>query len=361
MLRLEPGAGGVKRNLPSLGTLADPNRHREPPDLKDHGREALLGKLRDMLTVRFTEEEIAALVERGQARCPCHLGIGQEAVAVGISDALRPEDRVFGAHRSHAHYLALGGDVYPLVAEALGRATGCSLGLGGSMHLYGADVGFYGSVPIVAATIPMAVGAALAAKKDGDGAIALSYFGDGASEEGAFHESLNLAALWELPIVFVCENNLFSSHLDISLRQPSDTIARFAEANGIPAEVVDGNDVVAVMETARSFVQRARRGQGPGFIEAVTYRWRGHVGPREDIDVGLRRKGADLAAWKKRDPVERLVAAMRGRGDLRRGEFVRLVEETRETVRSAVQRAERAPYPDPGTLLDHVYAGRGQA
>ena len=159
-----------------------------------------------------------------------------------------------------------------------------------------------------------------------------------------------------MPILFVCENNFFSSHLDIKLRQLSDTVARFAEANGITAEVIDGNDVVAVMETGCRLVERARRGQGPGFIEAITYRWRGHVGPKEDIDVGLRRKSEDLAAWKKRDPVERLVAAMVGRGDLERTEFDRLADKMRETVRSALRRAQQAPYPDPSTLLDYVYA-----
>lgn len=348
-------------NLPTLGALADPSQYWEPIDLKGHSPEKLLSKLTDMLIIRFVEEEVAGLVERGEARCPCHLGIGQEAIAVGVSDALVPADRVFGTHRSHSHYLALGGDVYSLLAEVLGRSTGCSLGRGGSMHLYGADIGFYGSVPIVSATIPMAIGAALAAKKDGEGAVAVSYFGDGSTEEGVFHESLNLASLWHLPVLFVCENNLYSSHLDIKLRQPSDTVARFAEANGIQAQVVDGNDVVTVMEVARGLIERARQGQGPGFIEAVTYRWRGHVGSSEDIDVGLRRKGEDLVAWKKRDPVERLTGAMVGRGDFERTDFDRLVNETQASVRSALKRAMDAPYPDPGTLLDYVYATPAQA
>ena len=346
----------MSKPLPSLGALADPTQYRDPVVIGDRDSENLRAKLRDMLTIRFAEEEIGKLVERGEARCPCHLGIGQEAIAVGVSESLRPTDRVFGTHRSHSHYLALGGEVYALFAEVLGRATGCSFGRGGSMHIFGEDIGFYGSVPIVSATIPIALGAALAAQKDGQGALAVSYFGDGSAEEGVFHESLNLAALWSLPILFVCENNLYSSHLDIKLRQPSDTIARFAQANGIPFHIVDGNDVVTVAATARELIERARCGEGPGFLEAVTYRWRGHVGPKEDIDVGLRRKEDDLKAWKKRDPIERLVKALVARGDINWDDFDDMVSERRAEVRAALKRARAAPYPDPGTLVDYVYA-----
>lgn len=348
-------------NLPSLGALADPSRYRDPIVIHGWDADDLLAKLRDMLTIRFAEEEIATLVERGEARCPCHLGIGQEAIAVGVSDTLVNTDRVFGTHRSHSHYLALGGDLYALFAEVLGRATGCSRGLGGSMHLFGGEIGFYGSVPIVSATISIAVGAALAAKKDSKGSVAVSYFGDGSTEEGSFHESLNLASLWKLPVLFVCENNLYSSHLDIKLRQPSDTVARFAEAHGIPTRVVDGNDMVAVSKAARELVHCARVGDGPGFLEAVTYRWRGHVGSREDIDVGLRRKGGDLAAWKKRDPVERLVKAMIARGDISRSDYEEVVSERRTMVRGALKEALKAPYPEPGSLLDYVYAKKADA
>ncbi len=180
-----------------------------------------------MLQIRVVEEEIGRLVERSLARAPCHLGIGQEAVAVGVSHSLTAADRVFGAHRSHSHYLALGGSTYKLLAEVLGKADGTSKGMGGSMHLYGEEVGFMGSVPLVGATIPLAVGAAIAAKMDGRGAIGVTYFGDGATEEGVFHESMNLAAAMRLPVLFVCENNLFSSHLYITQRQPSDRIARY--------------------------------------------------------------------------------------------------------------------------------------
>jgi len=234
-----------------LGGLADPARFIEPIDVGNESAAVLRRQLASMLTIRFAEEAIGGLVESGHARAPCHLGIGQEAIAVGVSAVLTANDRVFGGHRSHSHFLALGGDVYKLIAEVLGKVDGASRGMGGSMHLYDRSVGFYGSVPLVGATIPLAVGAGLAAKLDKGDAVGVTYFGDGAAEEGVFHESLNLAAAFALPVLFVCENNLFSSHLDIALRQPSDRIARFGEAHRVQSRTVDGNDVVAVARAAR--------------------------------------------------------------------------------------------------------------
>jgi pyruvate dehydrogenase E1 component alpha subunit len=200
------------------------------------------------------------------------------------------------------------------MAEVQGKQTGASRGMGGSMHLIDRERGLYGTVPIVGGTIPIAVGAALAAKKDGKGAVAVSFFGDGATEEGVFHESVNLAAVLGLPVLFLCENNLFSSHLHIDARQPSDSVARFAEANRVPWQLVDGNDIVGCTNAVAEAVEPMRSGGGPRFIEAVTYRWRGHVGPREDEDVGVRR-GEDLPLWKKRDPIRRLADAF-ARGTL---------------------------------------------
>ena len=224
------------------------------------------------------------------------------------------------------------------------------------MHLHAREVGFMGSVPIVAGTVPVAVGAALAARMDGGDAVAVSYFGDGAAEEGVLHESLNLASRMGLPLLFVCENNLYASHLDIRQRQPGNRIARFAEAHGVVCHVVDGNDVVAVAEGTRELVARARRGDGPGFLEAVTYRWRGHVGPSEDVDVGLRRKAADLAAWKKRDPIRRLAEALKRRGEIDRSDLETMTAEVRIEVERACERAVQAPYPDTSMLLDFVYS-----
>lgn len=341
-----------------LGDLVDPGKHTAPLDIRDRPEAFLLKAWRDMVLIRVAEEAIAALVEQGHARAPCHLGIGQEAVAVGVSAHLRSTDRVFGGHRSHSHFLALGGDPYGLIAEVLGKADGASRGMGGSMHLLGRSIGFYGSVPLVGATIPIAVGAALAAKMDAAGDVAVAYFGDGAAEEGVFHESLNLAVTYALPMIFVCENNLFSSHLDIGLRQPSDRIARYAEAHRIPACTIDGNDVLAVTDAARDVVDRARAGRGPGFIEAVTYRHRGHVGPKDDIDVGVNRKMEDLAAWKGRDPIPRLERALLDAGLTSRAGLAAAETEVRRRIAELCERAKTAPYPPASALLDAVFASR---
>lgn len=341
--------------LSRLGRLTDPKMYNAPLDLENTPTNVALDMLSKMLIIRGTEELIADMVTAGDVKCPCHFAIGQEATAVGVAEHLRPTDRSFGAHRSHSHFLASGGSVEKLLAEVLGRATGASRGMGGSMHLYGADFGFAGSVPIVAGTVPLAVGAALAAKMDKRGDIGIAYFGDGACEEGIVHESMNLAAIMKLPVLFVVENNLYSSHLDINLRQPSDRVARFAESHGIPVQVIDGNDVVAVAKSTGKLVEHLRRGGGPGFIEAVTYRWLGHVGPDENLDVGLRRSAEEITAWKMRDPILRLEDAI-----LSRGVEAALVEELKQkaqdTISSASIKAYDAPWPKASALLDYVYA-----
>ena len=343
-----------------LAGLADPQQFTSPIAIGSTAATTLRSHLRSMLLIRIVEEAVAEWVERGVACAPCHLGIGQEAVAVGVSAHLNARDRVFGGHRSHSHYLALGGDVYRLLAEVLGKQDGASRGMGGSMHLLDREVGFHGSVPLVGATIPIAVGAGLAARMDGAGAVAVTYFGDGAAEEGVFHESLNLAAAFGLPVLFVCENNLFSSHLDIELRQPSDRVARFAEAHRMPAVTVDGNDVVATAAAAAALIERARRNEGPGFLEAVTYRHRGHVGSSEDIDVGVRRSLTELKAWKARDPIQRLSQAMIDAGQLTQAALADLSGSLRQQVNECCARAEAAPYPPDSALMELVFARSAQ-
>ena len=346
------------KQITELGYLVDPKNFCEPIELEEFAQDQLLHGLELMLLIRSVEESIAELVVAGDARCPCHLGIGQEAAAVGVALALdTTRDKSFGAHRSHSHYLALGGDLDGLLAEVLGKVTGCSRGMGGSMHLFSPAVGFLGSVPIVGATIPIAVGAGLAAKMEQNGAIAVSFFGDGATEEGVFHESLNLAAAHHLPVLFVCENNLQSSHLDIALRQPSDTTSRFAVAHRIPALVVDGNDLVSMIKATRTLVSNIRAGNGPAYIEAVTYRWRGHVGPDENIDVGLRRDAQTVDAWKKRDPIRRLDLALQ-RAGVSEDKLKAIGCAVRTRVESAVARAKAAEYPADQQLFSTVW---GQA
>jgi TPP-dependent pyruvate/acetoin dehydrogenase alpha subunit/pyruvate/2-oxoglutarate/acetoin dehydrogenase E1 component len=338
----------------SLGSLADPMQYQEPLNIAGKDDALLVKQLRTMLLIRYAEEKIADNVTNGKVKCPCHLGIGQEAVAVGVSASLRGSDRVFGGHRSHSHYLALGGSVYSLFAEVLGRYEGCSHGMGGSMHLYNPEIGFAGSVPIVGASVPIAVGAALAAAKDKKGNIAVSYLGDSALEEGGVQESLNLASVMKLPIIFVVENNLFASHLHISLRQPDNATIRYAEAHRINSALIDGNDIVVVEKTASEMIKRAREGQGPSFIEAVTYRWRGHVGPREDTDVGVKRKD-DLGRWKGRDPVQRLVSSLQQANLFSAQEFLSLESDVKVEINDAWDRAEAAAFPETSALMDWVY------
>jgi pyruvate dehydrogenase E1 component alpha subunit len=222
------------------------------------------------------------------------------------------------------------------------------------MHLYDPEHGLLGTVPIVAATIPIATGAALAAKMDNGTDIAVAFFGDGATEEGVFHESLNLASVLGLPIIFVCENNLFSSHLHISLRQPYNSITRYATAHGISTQAVDGNDVVAVSRAMGELVKQARESRKPALLEAVTYRWRGHVGHREDMDVGVKRS-EELVLWKQRDPISRLAKALDNQSFLSAEALTTIRDEVDSLTTEALEQARIAPYPPDNQLLDCVY------
>ncbi len=316
----------------------------------------LFQQLEMMLRIRQAECRLASGRRDGLIGGPVHLGVGQEAVAVGVAAELRKTDRVFGAHRSHSHVLSLGASLHGLFAEVLGKNTGLSRGMGGSMHLWDKPNGFYGSVPIVAGTVPLAVGAALAAKIKDTGDIGLSFLGDGAVEEGVVHESLNLAKILNVPVVFVVENNLFASHMHISLRQPKPSTARFADANEIPCEVVDGNDVVSVQKAATKLISNARSGGGPGFLEAVTYRWYGHVDWREDIDVGVDRSIDDITAWRKRDPIARLANGLIQAGLCDEQFVTNIKANIAKEVEVAWNQALFDPYPTLSTLLSCVYA-----
>ena len=339
----------------SLGALADPCVCHEPVQIPAE-RSGLAEKfLKSMLRIRLVEQRLADARRDGLIGGPVHLGVGQEAVAVGVSSALRRSDRVFGAHRSHSHLLALGSDEMRLFAEILGRDVGHSRGMGGSMHLWDKPNGFYGSVPIVAGTVPLAVGAGLAAKLQETGDVAVAYLGDGAMEEGVVHESLNLARVHNIPVIFVVENNLFASHMHISARQPADATARFADANMIASRIVDGNDVYAIEGAASGAVARARAGQGPSFIEAVTYRWYGHVDWRDDIDVGVNRSQIDVANWRARDPIARLRDAMIKGGMWSERQHAEAIGEINASVEEAWNQAIDAEFPKPEALLDRVF------
>lgn len=339
-----------------LGCLKDPLKFSEALVVDQFDKNFLMGCLFKMLLIRYVEEAIAELVVDGSAKTPCHLAIGQEAVPVGVSVNLNVNDKVFGCHRSHGHFLALEASVESLIAEVLGKKTGASKGMGGSMHLVDMTKGFYGSVPIVGGTIPIAVGAALAEKMSNSGQVAVAYFGDGACEEGVLHESLNFASLHKLPVIFVCENNLFSSHLDIELRQPKDSMSRFALAHHIQHRLVDGNNVCEVAGVSRELLSCCRNGNGPAFLEAVTYRWRGHVGANEDVDVGVKRCLKDIVAWKKRDPILRLYMGMQQAGKIVESEYNSMLEGIKKQILDAIKNAQMAAYPHIQQLDELVYA-----
>jgi acetoin:2,6-dichlorophenolindophenol oxidoreductase subunit alpha len=309
---------------------------------------------RTMVRVRLFEERVAQLVEAREIRTPCHLYIGQEAIAAGVCAALEPRDYVWGGHRSHGHYLSKGGDLRAMMAELYGKATGCSEGRGGSMHLVAPEVGILGTVPLVAATIPLAVGAGLAAKLRRDERVSVAFFGDGATEEGHFHESLNLAALFRLPVVFVCENNFYASHLQLFERRVADNILASADVAGAAAIRLDGNDVEAVHSATREAVDRARRGGGPTLLECRTYRWRGHVGPSWDMDVAVKRKD-ELNQWLPKDPIARTRGRLLQAG-VSDDDCDGLVRAAAAEVEDAVRFARESPYPGDAELTKHVWA-----
>jgi pyruvate dehydrogenase E1 component alpha subunit len=309
-----------------------------------------------MLRIRFTEERIATLVEANEVKTPCHLSIGQEAIAAGVCAALGRQDTVWGGHRSHGHYLAKGGDLPGMMAEIFGKTTGCSKGRGGSMHLLDTAHGLYGTVPLVGATIPLAVGAGLASKLRHEPHVAVAFFGDGATEEGHFHESLNLAALYRLPVLFVCENNFYSTHMALSERRVKDNIVQSAEPSGMPAVRLDGNDVLAVFDSALQAVGRARDGEGPSFLECRTYRWRGHVGPGLDLTVGEHRR-RELDEWLPKDPITRLKRRLVDEGASAQ-DVDGMEPVIQDEVEAAVAFARASPLPDEGDLFRHVYGPR---
>jgi TPP-dependent pyruvate/acetoin dehydrogenase alpha subunit len=314
----------------------------------------LLDKYKQILFIREIELSIGRKSNEGVFQTPIHLGIGQEAVAVGISNFLQATDAVFGNHRSHAHYLAMGGSPAALIAEVLGRSTGCSGGKGGSMHITARENGFIGSMPIVAGTISISLGSALALKMSKKNAISVSYFGDGASEEGVFHESLNFAAMFNLPVLFVCENNLFSSHLHIDERQVDRKISRFALAQGIKTHSVDGNNLLAMLSTAEEAIQYIRKHGKPAMIEASTYRLFGHVGFDEDLEVGLHRK-MDLPRWKGKDPINKLRFQISDQYPSQKIDWDGISVSVQNEVIKIWEKALSDPFPGNESLLENVY------
>ncbi len=309
-----------------------------------------------MLRVRRVEEKIVELYPEQEMRCPVHLCIGQEAVATGVCAHLQPTDAVFSGHRAHGHYLAMGGDLKAFWAEMYGKVTGCCRGKGGSMHLIDLNAGFVGSTPIVASTIPIAVGAAFAAKMQGLTKVVVIFFGEGAAEEGVFHESMNFAALKQLPVIFVCENNLYSVYTPLAERQPNDRqLSVLAQGYGMPGSLGDGNNLAEVYTLTHAAVQRARSGGGPSFLEFTTYRWREHCGPNYDNHIGYRTE-AEYQEWRQRCPVETTQAKLLTEGLLTLDELASVEQHIATELDAAVTFAKTSPFPEPETIFDHIYA-----
>ncbi len=308
-----------------------------------------------MLRIRRCEEKIAECLQpKPEIVCPVHLYIGQEAVAAGVCANLRKDDYVFSTHRSHGHYIAKGGDIKALVAELYGKARGCSRGRGGSMHLTSPEVGLLGSSAIVGGTIPLAVGVALAMSLRGRDSVSVAFFGDGATHEGVFYESLNFASLKKLPVVFICENNLYSTHMPISACLADTNIYQKAKTFAMPGIRIDGNNVFEVFGAAKKAIADARCGQGPTLIECLTYRWRGHVGPSDDLDKGLRSK-KELDYWMDRCPVKLLEEFLLKHRILSEPEKIRIYNEIDKEIEEAIRFARESPYPDKNSLLDYVF------
>jgi pyruvate dehydrogenase E1 component alpha subunit len=317
-------------------------------------RDVLIELYRKMLLIRRFEEKIVEVYPVQDMKTPVHLYIGEEAIAAGVCANLAREDYIFTNHRSHGHCLAKGVDPKLLYAEFYGRITGCCKGKGGSMHPAVPEYGILGSSAIVAGGIPIAVGAALASKMKQDGKISVAFFGDGAVDEGTFHESLNFAALKRLPVVFVCENNLYATSSHQAVRHSQLNIAKKADGYGMPGEQIDGNNVLEVYTAARRAVNRARKGEGPTLIECKTYRWKGHVGPETDYQKGIRPKH-ELDEWMKKCPIKTYKEFLTENRIWTESVSQDMIRKIDAELEAALRFAKESPFPEKEELFNDVY------
>jgi len=332
--------------MTSIAPLISPSAGKVSQDV-----EAAKAALESLMAIRFFEEAVDGLFARGLMHGTMHLSIGQEAVATGVCAALRRTDFITSTHRGHSHCIAKGADLTRMMAELLAKQTGYCRGRGGSMHIADVETGNLGANGIVAGGIPIAAGAALAQKMKGTDNVVVSFFGDGATNEGAFHEALNLAAIWDLPVIFVCENNKYGMSNSTEFSMKIDQISERAASYGFPGVTVDGNDVDAVHDAAKVAVERARLGQGPTLIECMTYRHKGH----SKSDKNLYRTKDEIENWKTKDPIGRFENTLMELGTLDQDQIDAIVEKTREAVRTAITEASEAPDSDPAELLSSVY------
>jgi pyruvate dehydrogenase E1 component alpha subunit len=312
-----------------------------------------LGKLLyEMTLIRRFEEKAAEMYARGKIKGFLHLYSGQEAIAVGVISRLRADDYIYTHYRDHGHALARGIDPKSVMAELFGKATGSSSGRGGSMHIFDFSRRFMGGYAIVAGHMPLACGTALAQKHLGSDAVTVCILGDGAVNEGAFHEALNLAAVWTLPVLFLCENNFYGMGTSMHRVSASTDIYKRAEAYGIRSEQVDGMDVIEMQKRTEQALKLIRRGEGPFFMEAITYRFRGH----SMADPELYRDKTEVEHWRRNDPIETFSDALLAGGIFTQEEIDLTWRKVEEVAAEAAQFAEESPFPDISTLTDHIYA-----
>jgi len=319
--------------------------------------EKLLEMYRQMLTIRFFEEKVFELYGQNLVPGTIHLYTGEEAVAVGVCANLRRDDYITSTHRGHGHCIAKGAKLEKTMAEILGRKTGYCKGKGGSMHIADFSIGMLGATAVVGAGIPIAAGAGLSIRLRGTDQVVACFFGEGASNQGTFHEGINLAAVWNLPVVFVCENNLYAMGTRQSRVMIIENIADRAVAYGIPGVAVDGNDVLAVYEAARVAVERARGGEGPTLIECKTYRQKGH----SRFDPAAYRPKEEVETWLKRDPIARFQTKLFEMHVLTQAEVEKLVQESKMAVEEATKFALGSPFPESEEALEDVYAAEESA
>ena len=320
--------------------------------IEDLDRETLLKLLSQMILIRRFEEKCAESYSLGKIGGFCHLYIGQEAVAVGALSALRPDDYVLTSYRDHGHALVKGTSPDEVMAELYGKASGCSSGKGGSMHLFDADTNFLGGHAIVGGQIPLATGVAFASKYKGTDQATLCFFGEAAVNQGAFHESLNLAQLWKLPCIYICENNQYGMGTSLDRAMSLQDVSKKALAYEMASEFVDGMDVLAVREAVSRAVERARRDYLPTLLEVRTYRFMGH----SMSDPGNYRTRAEIEKHQERDPVKLFTASLKEKGILDDDRLAEIEKEVREQVEHAARFADESPEPDPAELYTHVYA-----
>ena len=315
-------------------------------------REDKIDMLYKMMLIRGFEEKVEELFSLNLIHGSTHLYIGQEATAVGACKALNKDDYITSTHRGHGHCIAKGGDVKYMMAELLGRKTGYCKGKGGSMHIADINIGILGANGVVGGGIPIATGAGLSIKMKGTKQVVICFFGDGAVNQGSFHESLNLASIWNLPVIYIIENNLYGMSMAVNKAVKIDRLADRAKAYNIPGIVMDGNDVIAVYDAVSEAVEKVRNGEGPILIESLTYRWRGH----SRSDARAYRTREEEAEWREKCPIKRFKERLISEGLLTEEGFKELQKKVDDDLNNAVEFAKASPFPDPEDLLTDVYA-----